>query len=175
MSRLVSRAQFLRGDLQGRNRSIRPPWALVEDAFIDACSRCDQCLDACPEKIIRKGRGGFPEIDFSQGECTFCAACVDRCPDKALLKGASSDMPWQLSAHVDDQCLALQGVVCMTCKEQCDARAIAMLHRPGAVAIPHINNELCTGCGACYQPCPSHSIVLTNESLFIESPEGTEP
>lgn len=157
----MSRMQFLRGEFRQGSAVIRPPWALAEDRFIESCSRCKQCVDKCPEKIIVKGRGGFPEIDFSRGECSFCAVCLDHCSDHALDRNTENDAsPWTIKALVGDTCLALQGVVCVTCKEQCDARAIEMKHQRGAVAIPFIDNFLCTGCGACYQPCPVNAISL---------------
>jgi ferredoxin-type protein NapF len=65
-----------RGFFRGRPRpkaEIRPPWALAESLFTDCCTRCNDCIDACPEQIIVIGDGGYPTIDFKRGECTFCA------------------------------------------------------------------------------------------------------
>ncbi len=161
---MISRARFL----GGKGEVIRPPWALAEDVSIDRCSRCDQRIDKCPEKIIVKGRGDFPSIDFARRECIFCTVCLEHCADNALIKNNAP--PWQLKAELSEACLALRGVVCVTCKEQCEVRAIQMKHQRGAVAIPVIDSFLCTGCGACYQPCPMNAISLKAAEL----PEGID-
>lgn len=154
----ISRTQFLRGDFRGSSDPIRPPWALAEAAFTDACSRCGDCIRACPEKIIIKGRSGFPEVDFRRGECSFCGECAAHCGDAALLRDDSA--PWLLRAVVTAGCLGRQGVVCMSCKEQCPHSAIRIRPQAGGVAIPEVDPLSCTGCGACYQPCPVGAIAL---------------
>ncbi|MGB8052179.1 MAG: 4Fe-4S dicluster domain-containing protein, partial [Azonexus sp.] len=78
-----------RGFLRGRPRpkaKIRPPWALPETDFVDRCTRCGNCLSACPQKILVAGDGGFPTIDFSQHECTFCGDCATACQPLALFR-----------------------------------------------------------------------------------------
>lgn len=173
-SHTITRMQFLRGDIRGAKKVIRPPWALHEESFIERCSRCHKCMVACPEKIIIKGRGGFPEINFALGECTFCQMCVERCSDDALIKQQNEPPPWELKANVGLECLTYQGVVCLSCKEQCDTRAITMKHQSGAVAVPLIDHSLCSGCGACYQPCPVNAITLERTPFSEEIPEEIE-
>ncbi len=173
-SRVITRMQLLRGDVRGKENIIRPPWALGEDLFTERCSRCHQCIRACPEKIIVKGRGGFPEINFALGECTFCRKCVEQCADGALSDPGHETPPWAVKAQLGAGCLTYQGVVCLSCKEQCDARAITMQHQAGAVAVPQIDQTLCTGCGACYQPCPVHAITLKPISSQDNLPEENE-
>lgn len=158
MHHSISRTRFLRGDFSGRRDPIRPPWALAEAAFTDTCSRCGDCIKACPEKIIIKGRSGFPEVDFKQGECSFCGECVAHCGDGALLRDGAA--PWDLRAVVNEGCIARQGVVCMSCKEQCPYSAIRFRPWLGGIALPEIDQLKCTGCGACYQPCPVGAIEL---------------
>lgn len=162
MASAISRAQFLRGDVGGRRRPIRPPWSLQEALFTSTCSRCDECLKVCPEHIIKRGRGGFPEIDFSLGECLFCGDCVARCHDGALARTVKHDhhSPWPIKARISTRCLARSGVVCITCGEQCETRAIQFTPLPGGVRIPDISESVCSGCGACYKPCPVHAIEM---------------
>ena len=86
MRQSISRASLLRGRLRGGPPPLRPPWALAEPAFLEACTRCDACRAACPEGILVRGSGGFPLVDFQRGECTFCGRCAAACEDGALTR-----------------------------------------------------------------------------------------
>lgn len=154
----VSRRGFLRGRPRPK-AEIRPPWALAEAAFIDRCTRCDDCLPACPQSILIGGDGGYPTVDFSLGECTFCGACVTACRPQALIR-ADNQAPWHLKALISDLCLARQGVECRVCGDFCDVRAIRFTPRLGGSPLPEIAAEQCTGCGACQAPCPSQAIAI---------------
>lgn len=162
MTTPLDRAQFLRGDFKGRRSPRRPPWALAEARFVEVCSRGGACIAACPEKILEKGRGGFPQIEFAQGECTFCRECLKVCKSGALGSGGD-DPPWLLKAHVLPECLAFAQVVCRTCGEHCPVGAIRFPPVVGGVAHPLVNTATCTGCGACYAPCPKQAIRLVEE------------
>lgn len=151
-----------RGFLRGRPRpqaEIRPPWALPEAAFIDHCTRCNDCLKACPQKILVVGDGGYPTVDFSHAECTFCADCVAVCQPKALFRQADA-LPWALKAVISDACLARRGVECRVCGDFCEARAIRFMPRLGGSPLPEIASDSCTGCGACVGPCPTRAIAV---------------
>lgn len=100
--------------------SIRPPWALDEAAFLNACTRCDACVSACDEGIISRGDGGYPQINFQAGSCTFCGECADVCQDKALSSPVPDTAPWDLGARIGDGCLSANGVTCRVCGERCD-------------------------------------------------------
>ncbi len=159
MKRTITRAQFLRGNFRGRNHLIRPPWHASEPHFVDACTRCSECIAACPEKIIQKDRHGFPMVSFQSGECTFCAACAQQCPTQALNYDQSAS-PWSIRAGIGDACLPLKGVVCMSCADECELRAIRLRMVAGGVAIPVLDTETCNGCGACVQICPTSAIAM---------------
>jgi ferredoxin-type protein NapF len=73
----LARRNFFRGRKASTRLAIRLPWVINEQYFIDDCTQCGDCITSCEEKIIVKGDGGFPEIDFSKGECTFCQKCID--------------------------------------------------------------------------------------------------
>lgn len=146
-----------RGFFRGRPRpkaEIRPPWALPEAEFIDRCTRCNDCLKACPKQILIVGDGGYPTVDFSLGECTFCGDCVRTCQPKALLRHEPEQGVWPYKASIGEDCLPHQGVECRVCGDFCDARAIRFTPRLGGCAQPEIDAEKCTGCGACVAPCP---------------------
>lgn len=138
---------------------LRPPWALDELLFQDACTRCGDCLTSCPEGILqREGANGYPIVNFTVGECTFCKQCVEVCPTKAL--NLSQTPVWPAKAVVESACLALQGVICTTCAEQCEAEAISFTASLGKVSEPMININACTACGACVAPCPTQAIEV---------------
>ncbi|MFU8788365.1 MAG: ferredoxin-type protein NapF [Methylobacter sp.] len=162
MPSAISRRALLTGQLKATSPPLRPPWAIPEAQFIDACTACSRCIKDCEEGILKKGSGGFPEVDFSLGECTFCQRCVDACPDQALQKTAT---PWQLKAHINDNCLTHQHIVCLSCGENCDAQAIRFSQIGHPVAQPKIDANLCTGCGACFNPCPTQAISLCQNSI----------
>jgi len=154
----VSRRGFLRGRPRPK-AEIRPPWALAEAAFIDRCTRCNDCLPACPQAILIAGDGGYPTVDFSRAECTFCGECVKVCRPQALLRD-NDRTPWAIKALISDLCLARRGVECRVCGDFCDVRAIRFTPRLGGSPLPEIATEQCTGCGACLAPCPSQAIAI---------------
>ncbi|MCB1718585.1 MAG: ferredoxin-type protein NapF [Candidatus Competibacteraceae bacterium] len=162
----ASRRAFLRGRFKPQQQEhisaavpLRPPWALPDTDFCNACVRCEACLEACPEHILVAGDGGFPEIDFQQGECTFCQQCVAVCPQPAFLD-PQQHAPWQQIAHISEQCLTGQNIVCQSCRDQCEPSAIRMRLRIGQVPVPEIDARQCTGCGACVATCPTAAIAI---------------
>ena len=132
------------------------PWALPEGEFLSRCTRCNACIDACPEHIVVRGSGGFPEVDFTRGGCTFCGRCADACAPRALDRAAGE--PWALKATIAASCLARNRVVCRSCAERCEARAIRFVPALGGAADPVVDLERCTGCGACVAVCPVSAI-----------------
>ena len=161
MSVAINRMQFLRGDYSGKNSPIRPPWAGTERRFIHLCDGCGECIEQCPTKIIQKGRGNYPVINFNNGECLFCGECVAACEPEALAV-ITDQHPWSVEAAINtDTCLAHKGVECRSCYDPCEVNSIAMTPRLGGVSIPVINTSLCTGCGACFAICPTKAITMS--------------
>jgi ferredoxin-type protein NapF len=157
----INRRQLLRGDLSSARAPARPPWALAEAAFIERCTRCADCVEACPEHVLRHGSGGYPEIDFSARGCTFCGACARACTRGALdARNLSSAAAWSLRAAVREGCLSFRGIVCRSCGEACEPRAIHFRLAPGGRAPAWIQAGACTGCGACVSVCPVGAILL---------------
>lgn len=141
-----------------KSTALRPPWVKQDIEFTDLCTRCDKCINACETHIIKRGDGGFPEVDFTIDECTFCQQCSDVCPEPIF--NLEQDAPWHIKAKVNDTCLTFSGVWCQSCKDACDPRAISFAMAVGQIPKPIINTDACTGCGACVSPCPSNSINL---------------
>lgn len=152
-----SKRNLLRGKPL-RESALRPPWAVAESTFAEVCTACDDCAEACNEQIIVRGSGGYPEIDFKRGACTFCGDCVDACDTAALSRDEGA--PWHLRLSIGDGCLATRQVVCQTCGDACDERAIRFRPTLGRVARPAVDEDLCTGCGACIAACPEQVMAL---------------
>ncbi len=158
----ASRRNFLRGKVAEHTAQQRPPWALPEAHFTAVCTRCGDCARACPTRIIRQGDGGYPTVDFSLGECTFCGDCVHACQAKALRHPAGEgSTPWRIRATIGEACVARKGVECRICGEQCGESAIRFPPQIGRIALPVLDCERCTGCGACVAPCPVSAIKMT--------------
>jgi len=154
-----TRRDFLRG--RNADPPLRPPWALAESEFTDRCTRCGECERACPQDIVRRGDGGFPEVDLRGGECTFCGRCADACEAGAF--GSRAERPWQLRIAISDACFARRGVLCRSCGDACAHRAIAFRHAGSPIPAPIVDAQACTGCGACIGVCPADAITASPE------------
>lgn len=159
MSTGITRRQFLRGRFGRPKPPFRPPWALAEERFLTACTRCGECLSHCPENILIKDGQGYPLVSFALGDCTFCGECVSRCEPGALA-GKEDRQPWHIKALIGTQCLARVNVVCRACGEACAEKAIRFHPQLNAAAQPALDTTRCTGCGACYGACPANAISL---------------
>lgn len=135
---------------------MRPPWALTETAFVEACTRCGECVRQCPEQILKPGIAGFPERVAEAGECSFCGDCVRACAPQALVRETAP--AWSWLAAIGSSCLTHKGIVCQSCGETCPTRAIRFA--PAAVRRPVVDASLCNACGACLPGCPSAAIKL---------------
>lgn len=153
----VTRRKLLRGGPHGV-AVLRPPWAIHESAFTDACTGCGDCVRACPEQVLVQGGGGLPVFDPLRGECSFCGDCAPSCD--ARLFRAIEQRPWTLRAQVGQDCLATRGVVCSSCRDACATSAIRFAPSR-AVAAPEVLSERCTGCGACVAGCPAGALSLS--------------
>ena len=154
----LSRADLIRGRLSKAPVPIRPPWALPERRFRDACTRCNACRDACPEGIIGADKKGLPRVDFAAGECTFCGDCAAACEPRAVRR--HDGRPWHIRARIEPRCLARRSIVCRSCEEACEPRAIRFRIVPGGVAEPSVAAADCTGCGACVSICPVDAVTV---------------
>ena len=156
----LSRRALLRGSFREPS-PLRPPWALDESRFTDACTGCGDCIAACPEQVLARAGGGLPRFDPGRSECTFCGDCVAACEAGAFDPGLSP--PWRVRASVGDACLPANGVVCSSCREVCPESAIRV--PPGARGAATVDADRCTGCGACVGICPTGAIALSHAPL----------
>lgn len=160
---MFSRRAFVRGRAaRSAVAGLRPPWALPELAFQRACTRCDDCIRVCPTHVLVRGEGGFPTVNFSQGECTFCGDCVRACRPGAL-RVEDGGAAWHYRARINEACLAKGNVECRICGEACGVGAIRFRLRVGGVPLPELDVAACTGCGACVAPCPAQAISVMQD------------
>jgi ferredoxin-type protein NapF len=145
---------------------FNPPWSLPEALFAERCTRCDDCVKACPTGLLVRGDGGFPVAAFATASCTFCGDCATACTTGAIAR-TEDQAPWNFGIAIAVTCLPVHGVECRVCGEACDADAIRFRPRIGGAALPEVDNAACSGCGACIAPCPVSAIER------IEKPAAT--
>ncbi|MDX1593094.1 MAG: ferredoxin-type protein NapF [Gammaproteobacteria bacterium] len=157
----VSRRAFLTAGTRRLSLPARPPWSVDEARFVSGCTRCEACITACPERILVRGDGGFPEVDFRRGGCTFCGDCARACPEPLFARPGGGTAPWALRADVGEACLGRAGVVCELCRDACDARALRFVAGRRRLTAPSLDADRCTGCGACVSACPPGALEVT--------------
>lgn len=143
--------------------SVLPPGAT--ERFAETCTRCYACVSACPEQIIRIKSGGgltdlfMPELNFDHGVCDpDCNRCSQTCPTGAI-RGLTQEQKRLtrigLARVEKERCLAwADQEFCMVCDEHCPYNAIETRWNDD-VACPDVNPDLCRGCGACENACPT--------------------
>lgn len=150
----TARRSFLRG---GKPLAVdhQPPWTGSD--FTEQCLRCGDCIAACPEQVLVKGDGGFPQVDFTHEGCTLCQGCVEVCP-APVFDVQHPAFSWR--AEIGSGCLAFNNIHCQSCQEHCEAQAIKFVYQLGQMPRPEVNSPACTGCGACLAACPQDAIQL---------------
>ncbi len=164
-------------------RWIRPPWAKPELEFVLACSRCGDCIEACPHKVIFPLPASYgvdvattPVLDVLSGGCHLCEdwPCVSACEPNALFFPQEETEPDEDSeplprrfpkmAHAEvnsADCLPYQGPECGACEGSCPV--------PGALVWedtrPKIDMIFCVGCGLCRAACIADPSAVLMSSL----------
>jgi len=152
---ILSRRKFLQGRT-ALGPGIRPPG--VSSSSLNACTGCGSCVEACPTGIISLVHS-FPTLDFTVGECTFCEECRKACPEPVF----SADSPRSLPhvAAISESCFAKSGIACQSCRDACPNNAIRFSPRIGGPFVPELDEDACSGCGACIHVCPADAIGVS--------------
>jgi len=166
---------------------IRPPGALAENEFLDACIRCQECTKICASTggclqpaWTQAGWEGIwtPVVAPRMGYCEYnCTLCGKICPTGAIQELTLQEkqkvkigravfnknlcIPW--AEHKD----------CLVCEEHCPLPEKAIkfeLHdiesadgETRAVKLPYVVESLCIGCGICETKCP----LVGQAGIFI--------
>ncbi len=170
MTKDLARRDLLRGYLTPVTAPIRPPGAIAEKNFLSLCTPCQDCASACPHDLIDHDKAGRPVMNFAQTTCVFCADCTRACKSGAL--DEQQARPWQVMAQINQDCLSRNGITCRTCGDHCDEQAISFELMTKGRSQPIINDDQCTGCGACMRICPNKSITIITLS---DEERGTRP
>jgi ferredoxin-type protein NapG len=152
--------------------AIRPPGALPEEDFLNACTRCGMCAVDCPYEILKLGAPGddvatgTPYFIARTGPCEMCddIPCIVACPTKALDHDMVdiNEARMGLAVVVDQEtCIAFRGLRCEVCYNVCplQGKAIELEYRPNArtgihaIFPPLVHSTHCTGCGLCEKAC----------------------
>lgn len=142
---------------------FRPPFALEESDFIEKCTRCNACEQACTHEVIfpYSAKMGIllartPAMDLVNKGCRLCSdwPCVQACPEEALgIPKVTDPLDHLRLARVsinENRCLShLQQQDCRQCLESCPV-VRAMDHKRGG---PMINSANCVGCALCLEAC----------------------
>lgn len=171
-------------------RWIRPPFALDELEFLLACTRCDDCINACPYDIIfplsaKLGAkvAKTPGMDLLNKGCHLCEGwpCVVACETDALklpqLKTETGEVsepdvygdqyserlvPKIATLFINKEtCLPYHGPECGACKVCPVEGALTWLMEK-----PEINQKLCTGCALCREACIVEPKAITLQSKY---------
>ncbi len=144
-----------------QHRYVRPPGALPEMAFLAACTRCSECVRACPAGAILtvSSRGGLaagtPYLEPSRIPCLACAdmPCATACPTAALTLPPDGWRTERLGRVEFDphRCITFEGKPCGVCVGACPVGEAAL--SLDADGHPVLKAEGCVACGACVREC----------------------
>ncbi|MBU0983477.1 MAG: 4Fe-4S binding protein [candidate division Zixibacteria bacterium] len=174
-------------------RLIRPPGSTPEDGFLARCIRCGQCMRVCPNNalhptLLEAGFEGLwtpiliPKVGYCEPTCTLCGQV---CPTGAIEEltqqrkiGDKNTAANCIGTAFLDQGRCLPWAMdrpCIVCEEWCPTSPKAIYlkeetvtNRKGEAVVvkrPHVDPELCTGCGACEFACPVNdqpAVYVTN-------------
>jgi MauM/NapG family ferredoxin protein len=166
---------------------IRPPGALPETDFLRRCVKCGECMKVCltgglQPALLEGGVEGLwtpllvPRIGYCEYRCTLCGQV---CPTGAIAKlGLEEKAKVKIGLAMIDpgRCLPYaHGTPCIVCEEVCPTpkkaiwleEATAWMSDGKAVAVkrPHVDLDLCIGCGICETQCP----VLGRPAIAVTS------
>ena len=159
-----------------RQTPITPPGSISQEHFQAHCTSCHLCVSKCPSHVLKPafmeyGLEGImqPTLFFEKGFCNFdCTVCSDVCPNGAILPltKAQKHLTQIGKVHfIKSNCIVhSEGTSCGACSEHCPTQAVSMVPYRDGLTIPHINPEICVGCGGCEFVCP----VRPFRAIYIE-------
>ncbi len=173
---------------------VRPPGSVPEEAFLQLCIRCGECLQSCPNDVLQplafeQGLEGLwtPQVVANWSGCEpSCNNCCQVCPTGAIrpIPLEEKQVARMGLAWVNEEtCLPYAGKEeCQICVDECassgydaiefmtvgtetDEQGVP-IEGTGMVA-PVVLAEKCVGCGLCQTRC--YAINVKTKHLFAES------
>ncbi len=157
-------------------RWVRPPYALAELEFLLSCTRCGDCIEACPYRVLfplstKLGArvGATPAMDLIHKGCHLCEdwPCVNACEVGAMAlpeSSGSGDTPplpmMALAAINTESCLPYSGPECGACESSCPVQGALLWDQQR----PYIDADNCIGCGLCREVC-----IVDPSAILISS------
>ena len=174
-SGLLVGAILSRFDRTVKTKLLRPPGVTDEPHFVERCLRCFQCVESCPNEIIKiTGLGDgldslfTPHLDFRKNGCDYnCQVCQLVCPNFAIpLQSLQEKQKSTIGLAQIDESLCVvfaNDTNCLVCEEFCPVpyKAIKVVEKEKIIAgeiatlrYPVVEPDLCIGCGLCEAFCP---------------------
>lgn len=166
---------------------IRPPGSLEEKQFLARCVKCGECMKVCitnglQPTFLEAGIEGIwspvliPRIGYCEYRCTLCGQVCPTGAIKQLNLPDKEKVKIGLAMIDKGRCLPYaHATPCLVCQEVCPVPKKAIwlekakvMNRNGSTMIlnqPHVDPDLCIGCGLCEAKCP----VLGQPAIYVNS------
>ncbi len=191
---IIASIPLLQSCTGGKNKYNRqpnpivPPGGISQEVFAEKCTACHLCVVKCPSKIIKPTgmEYGFdyflkPHLSYEKLFCNYeCTVCTDVCPNHALHPLSPDEKKTTQLGIVhfeEDLCVVkTEEKDCGACSEHCPTQAVKMVSYKGDLRIPHIEPDICVGCGGCEYICPVRPqraiyVVANTEHKKVKKPE----
>lgn len=180
----LAKARELTAKVEGgkaytKKHPLSPPGSVSADHLLKHCTACHLCVSRCPSHVLTPalleyGLGGImqPRMSFEKGFCNFdCTVCSEVCPNGAILPLSIEEKHLTQVGRVvfvEENCIVYKDdTSCGACSEHCPTQAVSMVPYKDGLTIPHINPDICVGCGGCEYVCPARPY----RAIYIEGNE----
>lgn len=166
---------------------IRPPGSREEREFLRRCVKCGECMKVCitnglQPALLEADLEGIwspvlvPRIGYCEYRCTLCGQVCPTGAIQNLSLEEKAKVKIGLAMIDKGRCLPFaHGMSCIVCEEVCPTpkkaiwfEEVRIRDRGGPERVlkqPHVDLELCIGCGICETKCP----VLGRPAITVTS------
>lgn len=149
-----------------REHPLSPPGSVSAEHLLKHCTACHLCVTKCPSHVLKPafteyGLGGMmqPMMYFEDGFCNFdCTVCSEVCPNGAIrpltVEQKHVTQVGRVVFLIENCIVNTDETSCGACSEHCPTQAVTMVPYKNGLTIPHVNPDICVGCGGCEYVCP---------------------